>query len=358
MRSRSTACPGHFAGARHRAARVVGAAAVALVAVGVAPARAEAQEPPVPVPAPAPVPAAATPQAAPLSGASYDYEYDGADVGLPEHAWSGRAFVHEEVAREPGRPVPLVVFLHGLNESLVRYRWMGGGEEGDLRRIVSGLIETGRIEPMLVAAPSSVVPGAVSFALFAWPGFDLDNFVALTAERLRGVATIDTSRIVVVGHSGGGCNIKGGLASSLAARNTPYAAFAVDTCMGTDLAQALVQAPPTTRTYVVWQEQGWRDRPFEMFLGAFRYTLATTSLPAGTVRELDRMDLELPQPHAAVVQHTLEKYLPRLFPSSGSAAPGARPRVPTLAAAAGPPPVVATPEPVAHPSSPGDEPGR
>src|SRR5437867_3780140 len=78
----------------------------------------------------------------PLDGASYDFDYDGRDVGHAERAWLGRAFVHRRAAAVPaGEALPLLVFLHGNNADKIKYRWMGGGQEGDLRRIVAELIE-------------------------------------------------------------------------------------------------------------------------------------------------------------------------------------------------------------------------
>jgi len=75
----------------------------------------------------------------PLDGQSYEYEYDGADKKRPELAWYARAFVHKKAAVAKG-PLPLLVFIHGLNREQIKYRWMGGGNEGDVRRIVAELV--------------------------------------------------------------------------------------------------------------------------------------------------------------------------------------------------------------------------
>src|SRR4051794_9497185 len=48
----------------------------------------------------------------PLDGASYEFDYDGADVGRPERAWQGRVFVHRLAAAVEG-PLPILIFLHG-----------------------------------------------------------------------------------------------------------------------------------------------------------------------------------------------------------------------------------------------------
>src|SRR5690606_14851606 len=74
------------------------------------------------------------------SATTVDYAWDGRDVGHPERAWYGRAFLPPRTLAAEG-PRPLVVFLHGLNAALVKHRWMGGGSEGDVRKIVGALVE-------------------------------------------------------------------------------------------------------------------------------------------------------------------------------------------------------------------------
>lgn len=106
-----------------------------------------------PVNAPPASPAANAPPA--LDGVSYDYDYDGKDVKRPERRWAGRVFVHRMAAELAGQPLPVLVFLHGNNPEGIKYRWMGGGYEGDIRRIASDLMEAGEVPPFLVAAPSS-----------------------------------------------------------------------------------------------------------------------------------------------------------------------------------------------------------
>ena len=96
-------------------------------------------------------PAKAPPAPPPLDGVSYDYDYDGSDVGHPERRWMGRVFVHRMAAALAGQPLPVLVFLHGNNPEGIKYRWMGGGPEGDIRRIVSELMEAGQVPPLIVA---------------------------------------------------------------------------------------------------------------------------------------------------------------------------------------------------------------
>jgi hypothetical protein len=256
----------------------------------------------------------------PLDGTTYDFAYDGKDVGHPERAWLGRAFVHKKAAADPSKALPLLVFVHGINSEQIKYRWMGGGNEGDVRRIVSELIESGAVPPMLVAGPSSTVPQNIFVAPTSWMGFDLDHFVEKTAAALKGAATIDKTKIIVAGHSGGGCNVKGGLATAAKAKNV-HTAISIDTCMGLDLATALGQARKSLNVIVTWQALTWGNRPFKDFRTAFEREVQKSPADAGILRTLDSMTPKTGGPHDAMVGLTLRKYLPILLPPPKSASP-------------------------------------
>jgi hypothetical protein len=249
----------------------------------------------------------------PTTGTTYEYPWDGRDIGHPERAWTGRAYVHPDVAAEPKKPVPLIVFIHGLNRELIKNRWMGGGVEGDLRRIVQDLIDKKAIVPAIVAGPGSIVESTVSDALTAWPAFDVDNFIARTQTRLQDVATIDTSRIVVVGHSGAGCNDSGGLATVAQSKTHLLGLISVDTCMGPGLARKLVGSPADTHVIVSWQAQTWTDRPFTLFKNQFKHDLKAASPPPTALRELDPIQVKEGFPHDAMVHLALEKWLPKIL---------------------------------------------
>ncbi|MDC0679209.1 hypothetical protein [Sorangium atrum] len=295
-----------------------------------------------PKPAPAaPAPAASTAAAAQLDGATYDYEHPSApargaaeqgaaqpdDAGPavpPERRWRGRAFVHRLAAADPARPLPILVFLHGTNEARIEHRWMGGGPEGDVRRIAAQLMEAGRIPPMLVAAPSAVLPAAVAVARTSWPAFDLDAFLDATAARLRGVATVDRARVVVAGHSGGGCNKAGGIAAALSASTPVHAALVIDTCMDVDIALPLARSRPTTHVVVSWQTMTWVKRPIADFRRAFQRGVDAHPAAPGVLRELEPLIPTEPMPHDAMVPLVLRRWLPPLL------SPDAAPSVPCV----------------------------
>jgi hypothetical protein len=250
----------------------------------------------------------------PLEGTSYDYDYDGRDVGHPERRWLGRAFVHKKAAALPRQALPVLVFLHGNNGEGIKYRWMGGGVEGDLRRIVSELIEAGLVPPMIVAAPSSTDPNTMTNAGLSWPAFDLDLFLDRTADRLGSGVLLDRSRVVVAAHSGGGCNIHGGLNAALHPKTTlPLAGMSIDTCMMLDLAKELAHLPRTTHVVVSWQSISWPEREFGAFKTVFLRESKKAPADPGVLRELDYQQPTVPMPHDATVSITLRKWLPRVL---------------------------------------------
>jgi hypothetical protein len=246
-----------------------------------------------------------------LSGESYDYHWDGKDIGHPERAWWGRAYVPPSVAATEEH-VPLVVFLHGLNKALIKYRWMGGGTEGDVRAIIGDMVDAETIGPVVVAGPSSIIKSQVSQGA-SWNRFDLDHFIDSTMERLDGIAEIDEERIVVAGHSGAGCSDHGGLGTALASRRRLLALVAIDTCMSESLAERWSAANPLVHVLVSYQTAAWKNRPFAAFKRVFEEGVAEHPPAEGVLRALDHQK-PAKAPHDATVALTFEHWLPKLGP--------------------------------------------
>ncbi|HEY4121608.1 MAG TPA: hypothetical protein VGM56_27270 [Byssovorax sp.] len=296
--------------------------ALVVAAISLAPAAAHADKKPPPLP--------------PLPGATVDFEYDAAETGHKDRAWSGRAFVHQDVSAKEA--TPLLVFIPGMNTERIKYRWIGGGTEGDVRRIVADMIDAGAIPPIVVAGPSSTDAVTMSNAVLSWPAFDLDTFIDRTIVALSGTARIDRRRVVVAGHSGAGCNVKNGIASALLGvkRSTVLAGLVIDVCMQTDLATALNRVSKDTSLVVAWQEISWSNRPTTDFRRYFLRAAGANPPSPGVLRELELVRPNAPSPHDAMVPITLKKWLPRFFPkaaratsaattSTGSGADAARP---------------------------------
>lgn len=249
----------------------------------------------------------------PLNGITIDFSYDAKDIGKPERAYMGRAFVHQKAAEDPNAERPFLVFIHGLNREKIKYRWMGGGNEGDVRRIIAEMTESSAISPVLVAAPSSIIPQAVDVAVTSWPAFDLDRFIRLSEEALAGKARIDKKRIIVAGHSGGGCNSKGGIFSVIHAKTRPLAILSIDTCMLPDAAPLLAQAPPDMHTIVSFQTQSWAGRPISDFQKIFVRESKKWPANPNVFRHIEQIRPKEPMPHDAMVPITLRTWLPKLL---------------------------------------------
>jgi hypothetical protein len=257
-----------------------------------------------------------------LPGKTIDYAYDGKDVASPRLAWLGRAYVPPETAKAAG-PVPLVVFLHGLNAALIKHRWMGGGSEGDVRAIVGDLVARGAVAPVVVAGPSSIVASEVTFGA-SWRHFALDNFLTRTSAALQGVVTIDTGRIVVAGHSGAGCSPAGGLETLGQSTARLLAVLSIDTCMTGSLAESLARSDPRTHVVVGYQTITWSNRGFDLFRQVFEREVANHPAAPGVLREIDRQR-PAQAPHDATVALTLARWLPRILPPASPPAARVQP---------------------------------
>jgi hypothetical protein len=236
------------------------------------------------------------------AGKTIDFIYDARDTRHDREAYEGRLFLPEKARRSPDEPLPFVVFLHGVNVDHTRFRFAGGKpDEPDIRLVVASLVASGTIPPVVLGAPGATVSCEVPFS--TWPDFDLDRFVERSIRVLAGHARIDLDRVVLVGHSGAGCNPKGGLDAAVASTTLHLrGVFAVDTCLNDG--PALAAADPTTDVIVTWQPLTWK-RPFEEFSAGFR-----AGSPEGAVRVLDEMTPpHAAQAHNAMVELTLAKYL-------------------------------------------------
>lgn len=251
------------------------------------------------------------PDASGLRGKTIDFPFRPDGARSKSLSYEGRIFVHEKALRAKG-PLPLVVFFHGLNRALIPHRWMGGGDEGDVRKILSQLIESGALPPMILAGPGSIEKDAVSHGA-SFPSFDFDNFVTLVEKELEGTASVDRAKVVVTGHSGAGCSEKGGIVSAVNAKLRPHAVISIDTCMPGTLAESLGAAHPETHVVVTWQTATW-DRNFAHFKATFEKETAAHPSAKGVLRELDSLP-NLPRSHDATVKQTFDKWLPRLLPA-------------------------------------------
>lgn len=194
-------------------------------------------------------------EGAPL-GTTTTFKYKQRKLLFSRNGAGGLAYVPAGADRS--RPLPIVVFLHGLNAEEQMHPWLNG-HEGDLRSLADQLIGSGAVESFVLAAPTHTryATGIKSM----WPDFDLADFVGETSRALRGDVQVDTSRVILIGHSAAGCNVAGGILGPKARMPGLLANVVVDTCMKPEIEAALAAQTETTQLRVFWQPN-W-ERSFD-----------------------------------------------------------------------------------------------
>jgi hypothetical protein len=234
------------------------------------------------------------------AGRTLDFAFHDDEYLFPSQRAGGRAYVPKQVNAD--EPVPLVVFLHGVNRLNQVHLWLGPGPD-DLRVKVDRWIRRGDLPPVVLAAPSQTRDALWAGAL--WTGFDLDDFVDAAEGAVAGRARISRDRVIVAGHSGAGCNVEGGLLKIAVDRGAiePIGIIALDTCLNADVGQALGRASESTRIATYWQSIFWNRRLADFFIG---YSLTRAESPPGT-DWFERVEPKGRWPHDALVAPSLLK---------------------------------------------------
>lgn len=209
-----------------------------------------------------------------------------------------------------GSRAPLVVFLHGLNQDGPLHKWMGAKGNPDVSAMLSRLQASGRAAPFLVAAPSQTVDASKPWGM--WESFDLSDFVQKTEAALGPRAVVDRSRVVVLAHSGGGCNVHGSaLLAASAKAPAPYAVVLVDTCFDRGVAETLLKAASSTRVHAFYQTASW-ERDFEPFRALF---LGTRDRGPHE-RSMTHVPLTGYGSHDRILAIAIERAVPAILPAS------------------------------------------
>lgn len=219
---------------------------------------------------------------------------------------NGGAAVVPEQRVEASRALPVVVFLHGTSSTTEPHLWLGGGGK-DLRPLVKRLIESGQVEPFVLAAPSQTKNAGLASTM--WQGFDLSAFVDDVARATQGVVEIDRTRVVLAGHSGAGCNPRGGLASDYWSAGTPLplALVSIDPCLDRKMGGAFARRPSEVPLLLWWQPAIWVRQP-EKFEAAL-----TRDKPEERVDRLRELPPMGSNPHEAILPVAFESALRELF---------------------------------------------
>lgn len=217
--------------------------------------------------------------AAAAAGSTLYFDHDSATLLEKGEQLGAAIYVPSDV--DTPTALPLVVFLHGTNPTGALHLWLGGGPAPDLRDVVDGWTDPGRPAAFLLAAPSQT-HGAGSGSTL-WPTFDLASFVDHAEAALPTTVEVDRQRILVVGHSGAGCNGLGGLVSiattaASATTTAPYALVALDTCLDDPFAMALRKASTRGVSVSVFFQRTIWPRDFDGFVKATSPAVATFEL--------------------------------------------------------------------------------
>jgi hypothetical protein len=210
------------------------------------------------------------------AGKSFDFEFhDEEFLFLGQHR-GARAYVPKQVTTD--EPVPLVVFLHGVNRNNQLHMWLGQGPD-DLRARLDGWIKRGDLPPVVLAAPSQT--RLATWAGTLWTGIELEEFVLAAERAVAGRARISHDHVIVAGHSGAGCNASGGLLKIAADRGSiqPIGIVALDTCLDAEVGQALGRASQFTRIGTYWQSAVWNRKLADFAIG---FELTRAESPPGT----------------------------------------------------------------------------
>jgi hypothetical protein len=234
------------------------------------------------------------------AGQTVTFDYRDDRYLWPGQTEGGLAFIPQTVT-DPAAPVPLVVFLHGLNADGTLHIWFGGGGH-DLRDPIEQ-IATAHHSAFLVAAPSNT--RGASFYKNLWPGFDTSDFVEATERAIEGKALIDRSRVFVVGHSAAGCNPNGGLLTAAPADGQDHVSgmLMIDTCLDEHVAHRLATRWPETRLWVTWQDSTWQ-RDTDAFVDVIN-----REQPLGAWFRMQRIETASSCPHTAIVLPSLLRVL-------------------------------------------------
>lgn len=224
------------------------------------------------------------------------FAHDDERLLLDNQRHGGAAFF--STAGGHDRALPLIVFLHGTNEAGELHLWMGGGKR-DLRPLASDLVANRKAPPFVLAAPSQTRAAGVPRAL--WEGFDLARFVGDVARATAGRVAIDGSRVVVIGHSGAGCNPTGGLAGAASSSSVPAFIVSVDPCLDAEMGGVFARRPSSVPLSVWWQSAVWARSP-DRFWAAL-----TAKKPTGRVDRMTKLPVRGADAHDAIVPLVLER---------------------------------------------------
>lgn len=119
--------------------------------------------------------------------------------------------------------LPVAIMLHGINTGGYMHKFLGNdGYAKQFYALAGDLVKGGLVEPMIVAAPSQTAnqAGVSGYASnYLWLDFDVEQFIDEMKKYMPMDVSIDEENIILIGHSGAGCPVRGGIIKNLGAYN-------------------------------------------------------------------------------------------------------------------------------------------
>ncbi|MGZ3421350.1 MAG: alpha/beta hydrolase family protein [Polyangiales bacterium] len=231
---------------------------------------------------------------------------------MPGESRAGKLWRSHGLPYDGGK-VPLVVFVHGITFDGLRHHWLTEDPNGpwDARPFMESLVDEGRIAPLVVAVPSQTKDASDPAHLFE--DIDFDAFVDVVDGALAPWQRVDRERVVIIGHSGAVCDPSNATFAALHTKKlTARALIAVDGCLAESNATLLASTTHVRDVIVTYQDQIWKERPFDEFRNAWDAALEKT-WPRG-LRVLERHELQSENAHLELVEVTARRWLPVILP--------------------------------------------
>jgi hypothetical protein len=236
------------------------------------------------------------------AGETIYFAHDDGRYLTEEQHDGGAAFIPAAARR--GGTVPLVVFLHGTNPRGVPHLWLGGLGR-DLRPTVESLSRDPNVRPFVLAAPSQTTFAGSKNSL--WSDFDLNRFVADVRQALGSGVELDEGSLHLFGHSGAGCNPRGGLATAFTGGLTPLSIVSIDPCLDEKMGRAFAPRIGEAPLWVLWQSQAWPRN-----VDAWSSALLQDTTNAESYR-ITHLTAPGPNPHSEIVSVAFEMAVRRLL---------------------------------------------
>ncbi|GAC1352828.1 MAG: hypothetical protein NVSMB1_19630 [Polyangiales bacterium] len=216
---------------------------------------------------------------------------------------------------EDGRAVPLMIFVHGILSDHRKHHWLidDAGGSYDARPFIDALVDSGQVEPLVVAVPSqNNADGYDPSKIFAQ--LDFDAFVDAVDETLAPLQHIDREKIVVLGHSASACYRGNGSFAVVNAKTfVARALIAVDGCLSPESATLLATTTRVRDVIVAYQDQVWTERPFDDFVETWAHDNTENWAQGLRVLYHPHFDNAL-NAHMDLVKVAVQQWLPVLLP--------------------------------------------